>query len=252
MSTHVSTTSKLDWRFTLLGVYLIGSLVWVMSLSPMPQDQAYHDFADQRAFLGIPHCLNVVSNVAFLLTGLLGLRTAWRSDVSVVLYPWLVLFLGVLLTSVGSGYYHWYPSNASLVWDRLPMTLGFMGLFVALVGEFINWRWSRVLLIPSLVLGVGAVIGWHLSDDLRLYTWVQVMPLGLVVVLLTLYRLPFTRSWLLLVALAWYILAKVCEHFDSALFYSLRETLSGHSLKHLFAAAGCYTLVVWLQKRKRR
>lgn len=42
-----------------------------------------------------------------------------------------VLFAGVLLTSAGSTWYHLAPTNDSLVWDRLPMTLGFMGLFAA-------------------------------------------------------------------------------------------------------------------------
>ncbi len=39
-----------------------------------PQAAGYHEFADTRIFLGIPNFLNVISNIPFLLVGILGLR----------------------------------------------------------------------------------------------------------------------------------------------------------------------------------
>jgi len=42
-------------------------------LAPIPQNPAYHNFADQRAWLGVPHFLDVFSNLGFLLVGVGGL-----------------------------------------------------------------------------------------------------------------------------------------------------------------------------------
>jgi hypothetical protein len=44
-----------------------------MLLPPIPQPMAYHNFADQRAWLGIPNFGDVVSNIPFAIVGLCGL-----------------------------------------------------------------------------------------------------------------------------------------------------------------------------------
>jgi hypothetical protein len=109
----------------------------VFLLPPIPQSQAYHSFADQRTMLGIPRCLDVVSNAPFLLVGLLGIAFLIRRPAqdepahfieSRERWHYFFFFLGVTLTSLGSSYYHLAPGNERLVWDRLPMTLGFMSL----------------------------------------------------------------------------------------------------------------------------
>jgi len=61
-------------------------------------------------------------------------------------------FVGVFLTGIGSSYYHLYPDNRTLVWDRLPMTIAFMALFGAIVGEYISRRAARELFAPLLGL----------------------------------------------------------------------------------------------------
>jgi hypothetical protein len=77
------------------------------------------------------------------------------------------------MVSVGSGYYHWHPSNDSLVWDRLPITVGFIGLFMAIVNESMHPKLGTILLLPGLMLGAGSVIYWYSYNDLRFYAWVQ-------------------------------------------------------------------------------
>ena len=42
--------------------------------SPLPQDPAYHDFADKRTIMGVSNFGNVMSNLPFLVVGLWG---AW-------------------------------------------------------------------------------------------------------------------------------------------------------------------------------
>lgn len=93
---------------------------------PIAQDQAYHSFADSRSVWSIANFWNVVSNLPFAMVGLLGLGKL-RGAVD------RVLFTGVLLTFFGSAYYHLAPSDARLVWDRLPMTLVFMALLACVL-----------------------------------------------------------------------------------------------------------------------
>src|SRR5215467_13015198 len=146
------------------------SLAGLLLLPPIPQDQSYHQFADQRTIFGIPNFWNVVSNIPFLAVGLAGLRR-FRQDPATV-----VFFLGVFLTGFGSSYYHWDPSDGTLFWDRLPMTLGFVAILCGAIAERIDATAGRVLLWPLLVLGVFSLLWWRWADDLRLYAWVQFFP----------------------------------------------------------------------------
>jgi hypothetical protein len=52
-----------------------------------------------------------------------------------------------VLTAVGSGYYHLAPDNESLFWDRLPMTIAFMGLVSSQIVDRINIRAGLALLV---------------------------------------------------------------------------------------------------------
>ena len=74
------------------------------------QDQAYHLFADGRAFLGIDNAANTLSNLAFLVVGTLGLFFLWRERtaggsqrfaLSGEMRPYWVLFCAVALTLFG-------------------------------------------------------------------------------------------------------------------------------------------------------
>ena len=44
-----------NWRLAILLSFVLGSLVWFFTLSPIPQDLAHHSFADSRRVLGIPN-----------------------------------------------------------------------------------------------------------------------------------------------------------------------------------------------------
>jgi hypothetical protein len=231
---------------------------------PLPQPQSYHAFADQRTLLGIPHCLNVVSNLPFLLIGAAGLGFVLRRDAvrpggpfltEAERWPYAVLFLGIGLTAFGSAYYHLDPTNDRLVWDRLPMALAFMGLFDAVLGERVGVAAGRWLLLPLLAVGVGSVLYWHWTEqqgrgDLRPYFLVQFYP-GLAIPLLVLLFPPrYTRAGGLFVALGWYVLAKVFEHLLDARLFSLGHVVSGHTLKHLAAACGAWELLRMVRARR--
>lgn len=238
------------WRYIILMIVILGSLFWILSLEPISQNTAYHSFADTREFFGIPNFLDVVTNLPFLIVGISGISFCWLMQGEGIRSSWIVFFTGVGLVGIGSAYYHLSPDNDSLVWDRLPMTIGFMGLFVALLGEYLGNRIAVLLLYPAVGLGLATVAYWHFTDDLRPYYWVQLVPLITIPTVMILFRSKNSHQWLLLVGLGWYALAKLAESYDMVLFLGTEELLSGHSMKHLFAAAGIYSVLVMLQRRK--
>jgi len=222
----------------------------VMLLPPIPQDPAYHDFADRRGLLGIPDFLNVATNLAFLAVGIAGIVLCTRRHEGIeARWAWLACFVGVALACFGSGYYHMNPNNDTLVWDRLPMSIGFMALSVAVLAEHVNPRLEKYLLAPAIIFGIASVIYWHYTDDLRLYVLVQFLPLLLVPVILLLFESRYTHRSLLVLALAIYVISKLAEHFDAAVFAATGDAVSGHSLKHLLAAAALF-VVYWMLRRR--
>ena len=245
--------------FTSVLFISIAGVTGLLMMDPIAQDPAYHQFADQRTFLGIPNFWNVVSNLPFLIVGAMGLFSIIRSGrislIDDLKTAYVLLFAGVALVGLGSGYYHLWPGNETLVWDRLPMSLAAMSLFAIIIGEFASLKISRFLLWPLVVLGVFSVYYWHITEsqghgDLRLYALVQFLPMLLMPLLLLLFNPRFTNSrgyWAMMAA---YLLAKTLEHFDAAVF-STTAVISGHSLKHIVAALGFFFLLYTYRIRVR-
>lgn len=244
------------WRHYLLGLIGLGSLAFMVSLAPFGQPTGYHSFVDQRSFFGIPNAPDVISNLPFLLVGIAGFRlylknrTGDARKTPDTQAAWLTLFAGVALVSVGSSYYHWAPTDESLVWDRLPMTIGFMGLFAALIGEYVHPRLGKILLGPAVLVGILSVLYWYGFDDLRFYAWVQLLPLLTIPVLMALYRPRYSHQWLLLAGFGLYALAKLAELYDREVFASTGSLVSGHSLKHVLAALGVFAVYWMIAKRR--
>jgi hypothetical protein len=150
---------------------------------------------------------------------------------------------------VGSGYYHYQPNDDSLVWDRLPMTLAFMGLFAALMSEHLGAQYERPVLIPALIIGVASVFWWRYTDDLRVYIWVQLAPLLAIPFVLAMFAGRYTHRLYLLYGLGFYALAKVVEYYDRETYALTSLFVSGHSLKHLLAATAPLFLYLMLRRR---
>jgi hypothetical protein len=221
----------------------------IMSRAPIPQPLAYHDFADGRAFLGVPNLLNVLSNLGFLIVGLLGFGHCLHNRPREAVWSWTTLFAGVTLVCAGSAYYHLAPDNHTLVWDRLPMTVGFMGLLVAVFAEHIEPALDRIALAPAVLVGVLSVVYWSQVDDLRPYFSVQGAALLSVLAALVLYRSRYSHRWLLLAALLTYGLAIASEQLDKQIYALTFQAMSGHTLKHLLAALALYWIYLMLRRR---
>jgi hypothetical protein len=249
----------------LLAVFTLAAICGAFLLPRIPQDPAYKRFADNRSFLRIPHFLDMGSNACFLLVGALGLVFLLRTEnlrkkASFVIaeerWPYVVFFLGVALTSIGSAYYHWAPDNGRLVWDRLPMSIAFMSLLAAIITERISVKFGLRSLVPLIALGIASVLYWHLTElkvqgDLRLYGLVQFYPVVAIPLLMALFPARYTRGVDLLVAVAFYALAKGFELLDAPIF-AVGHLVSGHTLKHVAAAMAGYWLLRMLKLRQPR
>lgn len=239
----------------LAAVAVLGGVV-VYSLGPVPQDAAYHAFADQRTLFGVPNFWNVVSNLPFLLVGIAGilvLRSRRAGGTLPELRPaFFAFFIGSALVAFGSGYYHLAPNNETLVFDRLPMTIAFMGFFSLILGEHLDPKLGRRSLLPLLIVGTASVLYWWITEsrghgDLRPYALVQYLPIVLIPLILILFPSRLTNVRLIWGVLAAYALAKVLEYFDLPIYRSLG--ISGHTLKHLVAAIGMFLPAVALRVR---
>ena len=249
LQTRTSIVSRY-WRESVLALVSLLLLAGIMAAGPLPQDPAYHDFADKRVVFGVPYFFNVASNILFLLVGIAGTAFCLGRHRSKASASWAIFFLGGALICVGSAYYHWSPDNATLVWDRLPMTIGFMGLFVALVSEHVNEKFERVMLVPALVVGAASVAWWHFTDDLRFYVWVQLAPLVILLFVVVMFSGRFSHRAYLLYGLGSYLLAKSAEFWDREFFAFTANAVSGHSLKHLLAATAVLFVYLMLRWRK--
>ncbi len=242
---------------TVAAIALVVAAVFLF-VAPIPQDPAYHAFADGRTLLGVANFWNVVSNLPFLVVGAWGVVYVMRHGHAVCLpgleLAYVVFFSGVFLTAFGSSYYHLAPANDPLAWDRLPMTIGFAGLFSIIVGEFVAARIGRMLVVPLLLVGIVSVEYWIWTEsrgagDLRLYALVQFLPMLLIPFILLLYRPAIGSAKYFWAMLGFYVLSKIVEFFDMAIF-AAGGAISGHSLKHLFAAAATAMVLLGLMRRR--
>jgi hypothetical protein len=222
---------------------MIVTLVALLPLPPLLQDQRYHQFADQRELFGVPNFWNVASNLPFIAVGAIGLAQIRRDATA------FVLFTGIFLTGFGSSIYHLDPNDDTLFWDRLPMTLCFAAILAAVVEERVDAKAGAMLLRPLLAIGIFSLLLWRWTDDLRLYAWAQFFPFLALILILSLFPAKYTGTPYWVGAAALYALAKLLEYYDHEV-YSFGGILSGHTLKHLAAAAACFAILKLFQVRR--
>ena len=259
-STGRLTTRSRRRRLIILLGFSLPIFVGVLLTPPIPQDLNYHDFADQRPILGIPHMWNVMSNLPFAVIGALG---CWwllrRRDLSKTFAErwertaYLVFFVGEFLTCFGSVYYHANPNNHTLVWDRLTFSLLLTSFFTIVITEFVSKRAGRIMLAPMVLLGLYSVLHWYGSElagqgDLRVYIVVQFYPVIAIPFIIWMFPSRYGQSRPFLMLWALFGLAKICELLDAPI-YELSGFWSGHTFKHLIAAAATYCVLYALRRR---
>mmetsp|Transcript_19020 Transcript_19020/g.41151 ORF Transcript_19020/g.41151 Transcript_19020/m.41151 type:complete len:328 (-) Transcript_19020:75-1058(-) len=262
---------------------LVTLSAFFLFVEPIPQPQSYHYFADARGFRCrcssggggsggpplflppnvrgrsiIPNFGDVVSNVVILIGGLSGLLAlmmmpaptddadeCWQLGTCLPLF-----FVATVAVSIGSTYYHWKPTDSTLVWDRLPMTVAFVAIFCFMLDDYLPGSTDDdsnavtgsntssigpAVLAPFVIIGVLSVLYWTYTDDLRLYAVVSIMPLLLMPILFMCYRPRHTGIAQQGIGLSFYFAAKICEEKDHEIFHWTGRRISGHSLKHVLA-----------------
>jgi hypothetical protein len=104
MHLNFSVRQKIKLLLGLSALVAIGTLLLVPTI---PQDPAYHQFADQTAYWWVPNFWNVVSNVPFMLIGLAGMLAIYQGKLTILpelRAGYLAFFIGVALVGPGSAY----------------------------------------------------------------------------------------------------------------------------------------------------
>ncbi|KAL7119546.1 hypothetical protein ACP275_02G069800 [Erythranthe tilingii] len=237
------------------GVAIVCFIVLMLVTPAIPQSQEYHDFADQREFLGIPNALNVISNFPFLVVGVIGLvlcyyKNYFKLSIQGELCGWTVFFVGVAAVAFGSAYYHLEPNDARLVWDRLPMTVAFTSIIAIFIIERVDERKGTWSIVPLILAGIVSIVYWRFFDDLRPYAVVQFVPCIVIPVMAILLPPMYTHSTYWLWAAGFYLIAKIEEAADKPIYNFTFHIVSGHTIKHLCAAMVPVFLTIMLAKRE--
>ena len=107
-----------------------------------------------------------------------------------------------------------------------------------------------LMLAATLAIGVFSVFWWRYSGDLRVYVWVQGAPLLAIPYVIAAFPARYNLRHYLLYGVGLYALAKVAELLDYPVYAATGSAISGHSLKHLLAAAA--VLCVWRMLQRRQ
>lgn len=246
---------------SLLALWLLAwlagpSLIAATGFSLDPSGHAHlhahgHPFVDARSWWGVPNTADVLSNLPLVLFGWMGLAMlAGRSLAAHTVTALRVFMLGLLLSGLGSAVYHWAPAPATLAIDRLGMAVAFAGVLGLAMAERVGQGPARVTLPVALLLAtVSAVLPWL---DGNVLPWVVVQFGGVAMIVWAATHQPVrgalgVRFWALIAA---YVLAKLLELGDEAVYFATGEGVSGHSLKHV--AAACAALPILWQLRADR
>jgi hypothetical protein len=223
---------------------------------PIAQPADYHAFADTRSLLSLPNALDVLSNVGFLLAGAWGLwslKSIPDNLASSITRPaYFAFMVALMLTALGSGYYHLAPDNARLVWDRLPIALACAALLVGGFAE--THRQVHKFALPVMLLvAVVSVIWWAVSErlgvgDLRPYLALQAAPLILIPLWQWANGKPTRDRAAFGCAVLLYVFAKLAELNDAQL-HALLGLVSGHTLKHILASLAALVLTAEMLRK---
>jgi hypothetical protein len=198
---------------------------------PVTRTVAFHHYADQRSWLGIPNAGDVVSNLPFLIAG------AWfvlRADTAFAKLACLV----VAAIGIGSAAYHVAPSDLTLAFDWGPIAVALMLVTAAVIDDRLGASAGRIALVAGVVVAIGSVVIWiggggTSGGNVTPYGAVQALGIALpaLLALVAPGRIP-TRP--LLLGALWFAFARLCAANDRQLLDAVG--VSGHSLKHIAAA----------------
>ncbi|MDR7152840.1 hypothetical protein J2W49_004818 [Hydrogenophaga palleronii] len=214
-----------------------------------------HPFVDARMFWGIPNFMDVLSNAPLFLAGALGVGVLQlqrgTKPLPAVQLAMTVFFVGLMLTGLGSAWYHWAPDAQGLVLDRLGMAVTFAGALALAVSERVSVAAASVTLRMSLMVALLSAV-MPLSHD-NVWPWAVVQFGGMALMGWLSMQKPVAGAMgvRIGVLLALYAVAKMFELGDAAVFLATGELVSGHTLKHLVAALAVFPVVMAVRQNAR-
>ena len=230
---------------------LLLSIVALYIASPITQNPAYHHFADQRIFCGVPHLGDVLSNLTFILVGFLAFFKSFKDKPRYEFQQFLFSFFcfSSICLGFGSAYYHWNPNDNTLIWDRLTMVFGFAVTFMDSMWRYQVFKQTMSASKFALCFFVfcASVIYWKLFNHLEPYVLVQFFTL-LIIFVLALVNRKTTNSKPIFLMVGIYAIAKILEYYDLKVWLMLHEALSGHTLKHIAYAVALYYFATTMKK----
>ena len=233
----------------LLAVAALAALAALLPATGLPA--GYHDFADQRTLLGLPHALDVLSNLPFAVMGAWGLwwlRRVPLDRLGTAQRGLAVLFfVGLMATAFCSSSYHLDPHDAGLCIDRVGMSLAFAGLLGLAAADRIGTRAGVALAaLVAVAAPATALVAW-LGGNMT--PWAVLQGGGLVLLAALALRRPQPRAlgFSIIGVIAFYAVAKALELADAPVFALTQQLISGHSAKHLVAALAAWPVVRALQ-----
>jgi hypothetical protein len=237
---------------TTFAITLVAALMLLHG--PILQPVHYHEFADHSLWANIPHAADVLSNLGFAVVALWGARRVWpqRNQPAVRAggVGYSVFLIALLLTSMGSSYYHLVPDDWRLVWDRLPIALACAGLLAGVRAQLVPNANVRFETLGLATFAAASVAWWYAGQlrgagDLRPYLLLQIAPLVLIPLWQTVHGASRADRLWFSFAFALYVLAKIAEVHDHEM-HAMLGWISGHTLKHVLASAAAWVLVARL------
>lgn len=218
------------------------AIIVVALTTEIERGPGFHEYADTRTWLGIPHAGDVLSNLAFLIVAVYGARHAYVPMGRLVC-------AGVAAIGLGSAIYHVAPSDLTLAFDWAPIALT-LGMLSAAVIEDRGGP-GRVAFALAPVLAIGAVAWWLATGgthggNMAPYVAVQAACIALPPLVAVLAPGSVRTGWLF-AGVAGFALARVLASYDRALLDAIG--ISGHSLKHIAAAQAAACALRGLMRR---
>jgi hypothetical protein len=234
-----------EWKLLAIVLGLLIAVIAAWPYLPPSDPPTYFAFADNRMLWGIPNAGDVLSNLGSLWAGMVGafLLLRSRGSYTPLFFITATLIIAAILTSFGSAYFHWDPSPETLLWDRLPMTIKFSGIAAMILADRVHPKLGLLALIAAIPIGLFTVTGFAFNwITLKPYIALQFGSLMLVALMMIVQPKGRIKNKSLWAALGFYAAAKIFEVYDVSI-YQWSGFVSGHTLKHIFAAIAIWQLL---------
>ena len=215
-----------------------------MSMHPVIKGPGFHRYADGRPWLGIPHAGDVLSNLPFVMVGIMGLVLA-QSVTAVPRGLVRLFFAAILGIGLGSAAYHVHPIDATLAFDWLPIVIALAWLTALVLSDRVDQRLGRIAALVLPLLAIASVVWWWAGGgtgttggDMRWYGLLQLLFVAMVPVVLVLYPKGSLARGDLLLGVGCFVAARALHANDRAILEA--TGVSGHTLKHLAAGVAAY------------